>query len=239
LAWPRLIAVRRIVGIAACAYALAHFTGFIVAKSFDLQRVVSEIVLRINYAVGAVGLILLSLLAATSTDAVVKRIGGKRWQLLHRAAYLAAAVALTIIFSRSRPISPGRCWWLAWRDGCCSIGLSCGQGEARSPVERRRFSRSRWRRRAPQPFRKASISPTNSARRSIAFSSCSLISSLPVRDRRRGFLLRALSSFSSRHCAVGLPNGHSKKINLGGVVRWSDIGSAPRAKPAISEQTGR
>jgi sulfoxide reductase heme-binding subunit YedZ len=98
LAWPGLISVRRMLGLASFAYAIGHFFAFVADKGFDLERVASEIALRTNYAIGAVGLVVLALLAATSTDAMVRRLGGKRWRYLHRAAYLAAAAAVTHYF---------------------------------------------------------------------------------------------------------------------------------------------
>lgn len=94
-AWPRLIIVRRMIGVTAFFYALAHVIAYIVDNKFDLARVLSEIVLRTYLTVGAASLVLLAILAATSTTGMVRRLGGKTWQRLHRIVYLAAG--LTII----------------------------------------------------------------------------------------------------------------------------------------------
>ncbi|MEZ5788523.1 MAG: protein-methionine-sulfoxide reductase heme-binding subunit MsrQ [Xanthobacteraceae bacterium] len=102
LAWPRLIAVRRMIGVAAFFYALAHVIGFAADKSFDLSVVLSEIALRTYLTIGAAGLILLAILAATSTNAMVRRLGGKRWQSLHRIVYLAAAIAAVHYFLQAK-----------------------------------------------------------------------------------------------------------------------------------------
>jgi len=85
--WPRLILVRRMVGVAALAYGLAHISLFIADEKFDLAKVASEIVLRIYLTIGFTALMGLAALAATSTDAMVRRLGARRWQRLHRIVY--------------------------------------------------------------------------------------------------------------------------------------------------------
>lgn len=102
LAWPRLISVRRMVGLAAFFYALAHVTAFVVDKNFDLKHVLSEIVLRTYLTIGAGALVLLAILAATSTTGMVRRLGGKAWQRLHRIVYFAAFIAVIHFFLQSK-----------------------------------------------------------------------------------------------------------------------------------------
>jgi sulfoxide reductase heme-binding subunit YedZ len=102
LAWPRLISVRRMVGLAAFFYALAHVTAFVVDKNFDLKLVLSEIALRTYLTIGACALFLLTILAATSTTGMVRRLGGKTWQKLHRIVYFAAFIAVIHFFLQSK-----------------------------------------------------------------------------------------------------------------------------------------
>ena len=92
--WPRLILVRRMVGVAAFAYGLAHISLFIADEKFDLAKVASEIVLRIYLTIGFTALIGLAALAATSTDAMVRRLGARRWQRLHRIVYAIGLLAV-------------------------------------------------------------------------------------------------------------------------------------------------
>src|SRR5438552_80827 len=92
--WPRLILVRRMVGVAAFAYGLAHISLFIADEKFDLAKVASEIVLRIYLTIGFTALLGLAALAATSTDAMVRRLGTRRWQRLHRLIYVIALLAV-------------------------------------------------------------------------------------------------------------------------------------------------
>jgi sulfoxide reductase heme-binding subunit YedZ len=86
LAWQRLILVRRMVGVAAFAYILLHFTLYIADENFNLVTVASEIVKRIYLTIGFTALVGLAALAATSTDRMVRRLG-RRWQTLHRLIY--------------------------------------------------------------------------------------------------------------------------------------------------------
>jgi methionine sulfoxide reductase heme-binding subunit len=94
LQWPRLILVRRMIGVAAFAYVLIHFTLYCASEMFDLGKVASEIVLRVYLTIGFAALLGLAALAATSTDGMVRRLGGKRWQLLHRLVYAIAVLAV-------------------------------------------------------------------------------------------------------------------------------------------------
>ena len=80
--WNKLIVVRRMLGVAVLAYAAAHFTLYIVDQKFDLVRVASEIVLRFYLTIGFVALLGLAALGATSTDAMIRRLGGQTWNLL-------------------------------------------------------------------------------------------------------------------------------------------------------------
>ncbi len=122
LAWPKLVLVRRMIGVAAACYAGLHLLGYTADMAFDLGKVVSEIWLRIYLTIGFVALLILLTLASTSTDGMVKRLGGKRWALLHRLAYLAALLAAIHFFLQSKldirepTIMGGLLLWLmAWR----------------------------------------------------------------------------------------------------------------------------
>ena len=91
---PRLILIRRMIGVAAFAYVLIHFLLFAASEMFDLEKVASEIVHRVYLTIGFAALLGLAALAATSTDGMIRRLGGKRWQLLHRLVYAIAVLAV-------------------------------------------------------------------------------------------------------------------------------------------------
>lgn len=94
LQWPRLILVRRMIGVAAFAYVLIHFILYAVDQDFDLAKVASEIVLRVYLTIGLTALLGLAALAATSTDGMIRRLGGRLWQRLHRLAYPIGVLAV-------------------------------------------------------------------------------------------------------------------------------------------------
>lgn len=94
-----LIKVRRLIGLFAFFYALLHFSIFLV---FDLELsfadLASEVVKRPWITVGFAALLILTLLAATSPQAVLRRLGGKRWQAIHRLVYLAVMLGMLHFF---------------------------------------------------------------------------------------------------------------------------------------------
>lgn len=101
LNWPRLLEVRRMIGVAAFAYGFAHLSLYATQEMWNLLKVATEIVLRIYLTIGFVGLIGLAALAATSTDAMVRRMGPK-WLKLHRSIYVIAVLAVVHFFLQSK-----------------------------------------------------------------------------------------------------------------------------------------
>jgi sulfoxide reductase heme-binding subunit YedZ len=102
LQWPRLILVRRMIGVAAFAYAITHFSLYTADQMFDVAKVAGEIVHRIYLTIGFAAVLGLSVLAATSTDGMVRQLGGRNWQLLHRLVYLIALLAIVHFFMQSK-----------------------------------------------------------------------------------------------------------------------------------------
>jgi len=97
-----LLDVRRILGVGAFAYAAGHFFLYVADQHFNLLTVASEIVRRLYLTVGFVALIGLAVLAATSTDGMVRRLGGRRWQRLHQLSYGIALLALVHFFQQTK-----------------------------------------------------------------------------------------------------------------------------------------
>jgi methionine sulfoxide reductase heme-binding subunit len=122
LGLPKLILVRRMIGVAAFCYALAHFLFYALDKSLQIWVVAREIALRYYLAIGFAGLLILLALAVTSTDGMVRRMGGKRWAALHRLVYAVGALAVVHFFIQSKadvtePFVMGGLflWLMLWR----------------------------------------------------------------------------------------------------------------------------
>lgn len=114
---PRLVMLRRMVGVAAFCYAALHLGMDAADKMFDLGVVLAEIAQRTYLAIGAGALALLLALAATSTDGMIERMGGKRWQTLQRSAYAIAVLAVVHFFlsktaAREPVVMAGLLLWL-------------------------------------------------------------------------------------------------------------------------------
>jgi sulfoxide reductase heme-binding subunit YedZ len=90
---PKLINMRRTLGVAAFCYAVLHLTLYVVQEKYDLAKVVSEIAFRIYLTIGFVALIGLIALAATSTDGMIRRLGA-RWNTLHKIVYAIAILGI-------------------------------------------------------------------------------------------------------------------------------------------------
>jgi sulfoxide reductase heme-binding subunit YedZ len=69
-------------------YILAHFSMFIIDSNFDLVVVAREIVLRIYLTIGFTAILGLIALGVTSTDSMVRRMGARNWNRLHRLVYV-------------------------------------------------------------------------------------------------------------------------------------------------------
>ena len=100
--WQRLILVRRMLGVTAFAYIIAHVTLYAASEHFDLIKVASEIVLRFYLTIGFVAVLGLAALTATSTDKMMKQLGIKRWQRLHNLVYFIAILGTIHFFIQAK-----------------------------------------------------------------------------------------------------------------------------------------
>jgi methionine sulfoxide reductase heme-binding subunit len=93
--WNWLVRLRRMLGLFAFFYAALHFLTFLwFDHFFDVAEMLKDVVKRPFITVGFAAFLLLIPLAATSTNGMIKRLGGKRWQLLHRLIYLIASLGI-------------------------------------------------------------------------------------------------------------------------------------------------
>ena len=93
--WSWLGQFRRVLGLYACFHACLHFLIFFgFDRGASASGTLSEIIKRPYLMVGTLGLVLMVPLAVTSTDAMIRRLGGKRWKALHRLAYVVAVAGV-------------------------------------------------------------------------------------------------------------------------------------------------
>jgi len=95
LRMPDLIRFRRMIGLFAFFYASLHFlTWFVLDKFFDFHEILKDVAKRPFITAGFTAFVLLLPLAVTSTTAWIRRLGGRRWQRLHRLIYVTAIAAV-------------------------------------------------------------------------------------------------------------------------------------------------
>jgi sulfoxide reductase heme-binding subunit YedZ len=98
---PRVILLRRMLGLTALAYAVAHFGLYIVSQDLNLLTVASEILKRFYLLIGFVALLVLAALGVTSTDAMIRRLGAW-WKRLHYLVYPVGVLALLHYFIQTK-----------------------------------------------------------------------------------------------------------------------------------------
>jgi methionine sulfoxide reductase heme-binding subunit len=88
---PQLIRFRRMLGLFAFFYGCCHFAIYLTFDQiFDLHGIWADVLKRRYITVGFTGFVLMIPLALTSTAGWIRRMGGRRWAILHRAIYLTA-----------------------------------------------------------------------------------------------------------------------------------------------------
>jgi len=93
--WNSVIRFRRMLGLFAFFYGLLHFTTYVwFVQFFDFNAILEDIPKRPFITAGFTALVLMFPLALTSTKKWILRLGGKRWQFLHRLIYLSAVAGV-------------------------------------------------------------------------------------------------------------------------------------------------
>jgi methionine sulfoxide reductase heme-binding subunit len=93
--WNNLIKFRRMLGLYAFFYGCLHLITYsVLDKNFNLSAIAADVLQRPFIAVGMLAFFLLIPLAATSTNGMIKRLGGKNWARLHKLTYLIAVLGV-------------------------------------------------------------------------------------------------------------------------------------------------
>jgi sulfoxide reductase heme-binding subunit YedZ len=121
LRWPALVDVRRMIGVTALVYPLAHIIIYFALRFWNWPLIANEMVTRLTLIVATVSTIGLIVLAATSLDAAIRYMGARNWQRLHNTNYVISGLAiLHVVLARGtygeQYMLTGVFFWLmAWR----------------------------------------------------------------------------------------------------------------------------
>jgi sulfoxide reductase heme-binding subunit YedZ len=119
--WNGVIALRRMMGVAALAYTLAHLVIYFWLDLWNFTLVAREMTTRLTLMLATLSLIGLIALGATSTDAAQRRLGARGWKRLHRLnAVLTLLAVVHFVLSpgiyQAQYLAAGVLFWLlAWR----------------------------------------------------------------------------------------------------------------------------
>ncbi|MEW6515024.1 MAG: protein-methionine-sulfoxide reductase heme-binding subunit MsrQ [Pseudomonadota bacterium] len=124
--WHAALRLRRMLGLFSFFYAVLHLTSYLwFDQFFDWGEIARDIIERPFITVGMAAFVLLVPLAATSTNWAIRRLGGRRWQALHRTVYAIGILAVLhyswlVKADQSQPLLYGgilavllglRAWW--------------------------------------------------------------------------------------------------------------------------------
>lgn len=85
----QLTLIRRMLGVFSFFYILMHFlTWLVIDNFFDIRQIIEDIIERYYILFGSAAFTMMTLLAATSTNRMVRWLGGRRWAKLHKLVYL-------------------------------------------------------------------------------------------------------------------------------------------------------
>ena len=97
--WKQVVRLRRLLGLFAFFYVVLHVSNYVILDQFfNWTAIWEDIVRRWYITVGMLALLCLIPLAVTSTKGWIKRMGGRNWNRLHKAVYVAGAAACLHFF---------------------------------------------------------------------------------------------------------------------------------------------
>jgi methionine sulfoxide reductase heme-binding subunit len=119
--WPALVDVRRIIGVTALVYTIAHVVIYFALRRWDFVNIATDMTTRLTLVVATLSTIGLIVLGATSVDAAIRFMGAKNWQRLHTTNYVISALAILHVllargtYTEQYALTAMFFWLMAWR----------------------------------------------------------------------------------------------------------------------------
>lgn len=140
---PLLIRFRRMFGLFAFFYVSLHFATWLVLdhwQEWSWASIWADLLKRPFIAIGFAGFLLLIPLAITSTAGWIRRLGGKRWRMLHRAIYVTAVLGVIHFYwlvksDKREPLAYGAIFAVLflWRIGAWLVERRAAAARVRKP----------------------------------------------------------------------------------------------------------
>jgi methionine sulfoxide reductase heme-binding subunit len=121
LRWPALIDVRRMIGVTALVYTIAHMVIYFALRRFDFAFIANDMATRLTLIAATLSTVGLIILGATSVDAAIRYMGAKNWQRLHTTNYVISALAILHVvlargtYSEQYMLTAMFFWLMIWR----------------------------------------------------------------------------------------------------------------------------
>jgi sulfoxide reductase heme-binding subunit YedZ len=121
LRWPALVDVRRMIGVTALAFTIAHVVIYFALRFWNFPAIATEMATRLTLVVATLSTIGLIALGATSLDAAIRRMGARNWQRLHNANYAISGLAILHVvlargtYAEQYSLTGIFFWLMAWR----------------------------------------------------------------------------------------------------------------------------
>jgi sulfoxide reductase heme-binding subunit YedZ len=119
--WRQLVVVRRMIGVTALIYTIAHIIIYFALRLWDFGLIANEMVTRLTLIIATISTLGLIPLGVTSFDAAVKRMGAEGWARLHNTVYVLTLLALVHyllspgVYASQYLMSGMFFWLMGWR----------------------------------------------------------------------------------------------------------------------------
>jgi len=119
--WPALVDVRRMIGVTALVYTIAHVIIYFAFRHWDFSYIVNDMSTRLTLIVATLSTIGLIVLGATSVDAAIAYMGAKNWQRLHTTNYVISGLAILHVmlargtYTEQYMLTGIFFWLMSWR----------------------------------------------------------------------------------------------------------------------------